>query len=80
MVIFAFFVYCDYIRLRRLKQAAIIVQSLENPIKVNSVQEACAKCFAVHILKFKSCKSHEKNERKNIKLLVFNFSPIDLAF
>ena len=24
----------------------------------------------------KSCKSHAKNETKNIKLLVFNFSPI----
>ena len=30
--------------------------------KVNSVQEACAKCFAVHILK--SCKSHEKKMKQ----------------
>ena len=28
----------------------------------------------------KSCKSHEKNETKNIRPLVFSFSPIDLAF
>ena len=39
-------------------------------VKVNSVQEACAKY----------CKSHEKNERKNIRPLVFSFLPIDLAF
>ena len=31
-----------------------------SPIKVNSVQEAFAKCFAVHILKFEILKSHEK--------------------
>ena len=28
----------------------------------------------------KSCKSHEKNETKNIRPLVFSFSPINLAF
>ena len=28
----------------------------------------------------KSCKSHEKNETKNIRLLVFSFSSINLAF
>ena len=28
----------------------------------------------------KSCKSHETNETKNIRLLVFSFSQIDLAF
>jgi hypothetical protein len=28
----------------------------------------------------KSCKSHEKNETKNIRPLVFIFLPIDLAF
>ena len=27
----------------------------------------------------KSCKSHEKNETKNIELLVFSFSSINLA-
>ena len=43
--------------------------------KVNSVQEACAKCFAVHILK-----SEVLQMTKNIRLLVFSFSPIDLAF
>ena len=28
----------------------------------------------------KSCKSHEKNKTKNIRLLVFSFSSINLAF
>ena len=32
--------------------------------KVNSVQEACAKCFAVHILNLKSSKSHEKIKQR----------------
>ena len=31
---------------------------------VNSVQEAWAKCFVVHVLKFEICKSDEKNETK----------------
>jgi hypothetical protein len=35
-----------------LKKYAIITLNDENSIKVNSVQEACAKCFAVHTLKF----------------------------
>ena len=48
--------------------------------KVNSVEEACAKCFAVHILEFEICKSHEKNETKNIRLLFFSFSSIDVFF
>jgi len=29
--------------------------------KVNSIQEACAKCFAIHL---KSCKPHEKTKQK----------------
>ena len=33
-------------------------------LKVNSVQEACAKCFAVHILKFEILQTTE-----NIKIL-----------
>ena len=32
-------------------------------IKVNSVQEAFAKCFAVHLLKFEICKPHEKTSK-----------------
>ena len=48
--------------------------------KVNSVQEACTKRFAVHILKFEISKSHERNETKNIRLLVFSFWSINLAF
>ena len=49
-------------------------------VKVNSVQEACNKCFAVHILKFEILQITWKNEIKNIRPLVFSFSPIDLAF
>ena len=48
--------------------------------KVNSVQEACAKCFAVHILKFEILKITWKNESKNIRPLVFSFSSINWAF
>ena len=32
--------------------------------KVNSVQEACAKCFAVHILKFEILQTTWKNKIK----------------
>ena len=35
--------------------------------KVNSVQEACTKCFAVHILKFEILQI-TRNETKNIRL------------
>ena len=35
--------------------------------KVNSVQEACAKCFAVHILKFEILQTTWKNKTKNLK-------------
>ena len=35
--------------------------------KVNSVQEACAKYFAVHLLKFEILQTTQKN--KNIKML-----------
>ena len=37
--------------------------------KVNSVQEACAKCFAVHILKFEILQTTWKDKTKNIKML-----------
>jgi hypothetical protein len=43
--------------------------------KVSSVQEACAKCFAVHILKFEILKITWKNQ-----ILVFSFSPTDCEF
>ena len=49
-------------------------------IKVNSIQKACVKCFAVHKLKFEILQMTWKNETKNIRLLVFSFSSIDLAF
>ena len=38
-------------------------------IKVNSVQEPCAKCFVVHILKFEISQTTWKNKTKNIKML-----------
>ena len=34
------------------------------PCKVNSLQEACTKCFAVHILKFEILQPHEKTKTK----------------
>ena len=37
--------------------------------KVNTVQEACAKCFAVHLLKFEILQTTWKNKTKNIKML-----------
>ena len=48
--------------------------------KVNSVQEACAKCFAVQVLKFEILQITWKNETKNIRPLVFSFSSKLLAF
>ena len=38
------------------------------------VQEACAKCFAVHILKFEISEITWKNETKNIRLLIQFFT------
>ena len=49
-------------------------------LKVNSVTEACTKCFAVHILHFEILQITWKNETKNIRPLVFSFSSINLAF
>ena len=49
-------------------------------VKVNSVQEACTKCFAVHKLKNEILQITWKNETKNIRPLVFSFSSIDLAW
>ena len=37
--------------------------------KVNSVQEACTKCFAVHMLKFEILQIIRQNKTKNIKML-----------
>ena len=46
--------------------------SYAKSLKVNSVQEACNKCFAVHFYKLKSCKPHESTTKKhqNAKPLV----------
>ena len=54
--------------------------NLQDTIKVNSVKEACAKCFVVHILKFETLQITWKNQTKNIRPLVLSFSTIDLAF
>ena len=51
--------------------------------KVSSAEEACAKCFAVHnvhISKFEILQITLKNWNKEIRPLVFSFSPIDLSF
>ena len=48
--------------------------------KVKSVQEACAKCFAVHILKFEIFQIAWKKLNKEHQILVFSFSSIELAF
>ena len=37
--------------------------------KVNSVKEACPKCFTVHLLKFETLQTTWKNKTKNIKML-----------
>ena len=47
-------------------------------LKVKSVQEAYAKYFAVHILEFEILQITWNNEAKNIRLLVFSFSSINL--
>ena len=44
--------------------------------KVNSVEEACAKCFAVHMLEFEILQITWKKNQS----LVFSFSPTDLPF
>ena len=44
-------------------------QQLISKLKVNSVQEACAKCFVVHILKFEILQTTWKNKTKSIKML-----------
>ena len=42
-------------------------------VKVNSVQEACAKCFAVHILKFEILQITWKKWSKEYQTLSFQF-------
>ena len=44
-------------------------RSDKNFVKVNSVQEACAKWFAVHILKFEILQTKWKYKTKSIKML-----------
>ena len=48
--------------------------------KVNSVQEACPKCSAVYTSKFEILQITWKKEIKNIRLLVFSFSPKKIIF
>ena len=48
--------------------------------KVNSVQEACAKCFLVHILKFEILQITWKKWNKKNQTLSFHFLPQDSSF
>ena len=52
----------------------------EPPLKVNSVQEARAKCFAVHVLKFEILQITWKEWNKEHQTLSFWFLFINLAF
>ena len=45
------------------------IESVTKVGKVNSVQEACAKCLAVHLLKFEILQTTLKNKTKSIKML-----------
>ena len=45
----------------KIQGLLIIFWKLKNLCKVNSVQEVCAKCFAVHILKFEVLQMTWKN-------------------
>ena len=71
-------ILCDVVQSDKppsiIKQRVLILLELRNKIikciKVNSVQEACAKCFAVHILKFEILQIIWKNKTKNIKMLI----------
>ena len=48
--------------------------------KVISVQEACAKCFSVHVSKFEILQISWNKWNKEHQALSFSFSQIDLAF
>ena len=48
--------------------------------KVNSVQEACDKCFSVHILKFEILQITWKKWNKEHQTLSFQFLSLNLAF
>ena len=69
-------ILCDVVQSDKppsiIKQRVLILLELRNKIikciKVNSVQEACAKCFAVHILKFEILQTTWKHQ---------NVRPID---
>ena len=59
-------VFCSYEFLGRLSSLFWTDQLLN---KVNSVQEACAECFAVHLSIFEILQTTRKNKTKNIKML-----------
>ena len=59
----------DQISLVSLSVVAVFHQKIILWSKVNSVQEACAKCFAVHLLKFEILQTTWKNKTKIIKML-----------
>ena len=48
--------------------------------KVNSVKKLVPNTLQFTYQNLRSCKSQVKNEKKNIELLVFSFSPINLVF
>jgi hypothetical protein len=48
--------------------------------KVKTIQEACAKCFAVQILKFEILQITWKKWYKEYQILSFHFSLINIAF
>ena len=66
------------------KLEKIFDQSWKKKEEDRKVKATQYKKLAPNALRFtyylKSCKSHEKNETKNIRLLVFSFSSINLAF
>ena len=56
-------------RVRYFQCVAVVLVCLFVLAKVNSVQEACAKCFAVHISKFEILQTTWKSKTKIIKML-----------
>ena len=48
-----------------VKLHLLTIDTILHYFKVNSVQEACAKCFAVHILKFEILQTKWRNKTSN---------------
>ena len=60
-----------YLHIKRFKWRKVGCRGVL--LKVNSVQEACAKCFSVHILKFKILQITWKRWNKKHQTLSFQF-------